>query len=695
MKATALLPLIAALLIGTANAYANAPDNVFEMEDISTLPLNKVREKLDENIAELNTMLTMAEKIKHLRIRISPAQTEEYATGNGDYPDNYFYNEPLDITPKAFSARLEESQKIPLSFKQNIAASRSLIYLNDLELKKLFGFPSEPNPIHYQLNTVYFRDGTQKDLAALKAEGIWQWTGTFNDDFELGVIKPIARIDLDIHYPTYPNVQQIVLSRDTPQVKMDNGTSYAITDLDGSDVSLVFSIPKSKDYKIQARDAAGKTLSEAGSSSATMPSESELKRLALLRDELIKTRKNFSKFADSKSVQTHLEQAAARINQQEGKTPDRDFFMVQKHMVFRKNLHDVVIFTFDKKEPATFTRQFTNQQPEQALYIAAFYIADDDIRYGLIDNTGQWVVKPAFASIDETGVASVYRAYTHQNDELIDKYIQVDAKTKKIKTLPFSGIDKAINKDLLIVQKQVNGPSGIYNLNTGQFVVPMKYVNIKVTDDVFTASLGDSTYNYEPRFGAFTLDNKQIIPPKYKGVTLRDDYFYVDDNNDRRYVFTRQGKNMTPKGYNAIGDFYQDQPLLIQHAENKRYHFMNKKGEILKIALPYDSVEPFSNGMAVVTKNEKRGAINLSGKLTVPLDYRSIYPFQKNLAGADDDRGLFVLIDRKGNIVKTLGDFRSGGIPYNRNDATYVVTDPDTDQTTHFDADGNIIPPQE
>lgn len=57
------------------------------------------------------------------------------------------------------------------------------------------------------------------------------------------------------------------------------------------------------------------------------------------------------------------------------------------------------------------------------------------------------------------------------------------------------------------------------------------------------------------------------------------------------------------------------------------YDFMNNKGEVVLSLDEYDSVTPFSDGLATVEKDGKFGYIDTTGKLVVPVKYSSAEPF--------------------------------------------------------------------
>ncbi len=272
------------------------------------------------------------------------------------------------------------------------------------------------------------------------------------------------------------------------------------------------------------------------------------------------------------------------------------------------------------------------------------------------------MVKPRFLDADHSDTPGLYRLTGHlkpadPNSEVQVGYYYFPAGSTEPKRLPFETIEQEINADLLLVQRETNGPYGIYDIKRHKFTLPMRFVNPTVTGNLITARVGELTYEIQGGYGAYTLAGKEILPPRYDEASQNGDFIYTSlQERSQRDVFDLQGKRINPKGYSAIGYFDGEQPLLVQHDSSKRYAFINRQGAFLPFKLPYDEVSYFSSGMAVVTRGEREGAIDLSGKLRIPLEYHSIQPFENDLAIAHPAEGSagMVQIDKDNNWVKRL-----------------------------------------
>lgn len=81
-----------------------------------------------------------------------------------------------------------------------------------------------------------------------------------------------------------------------------------------------------------------------------------------------------------------------------------------------------------------------------------------------------------------------------------------------------------------------------------------------------------------------------------------------------------------------------------------QYLFVNNKGEIALDLSEYDSVRPFSEGLAIVERDGKFGYVDQSGEVVVPIKYSDAYDFKNGLAEIDGDYN-YLAIDKEGNPV--------------------------------------------
>ncbi|WP_216828584.1 WG repeat-containing protein [Alkalihalobacterium elongatum] len=91
-------------------------------------------------------------------------------------------------------------------------------------------------------------------------------------------------------------------------------------------------------------------------------------------------------------------------------------------------------------------------------------------------------------------------------------------------------------------------------------------------------------------------------------------------------------------------------PASIQTVEGMKWGFINQLGT-LRLPAKYDRADDFQeNGLAIVTRNDKTGLINCSGRYVVEPIYESVLPFTEGRAVVIDREG-FKVLDEQGTIL--------------------------------------------
>jgi hypothetical protein len=663
------------------------------LDDIGTLSLAEARKRLNYLIVDSRDSLNTIARMKSLSLRIVPAK----AATDSAQPAEPQYAEPVvPFTTQDVTAALAALAPASVSFSQGIAAPASRLRLDTSALDDIWKKAETPDGASVQTYTykrVYFRDGTEQAASDLliKPDDAIEDGISFSNPTPLATAKPIDKVTLEVSYRTSPGYRKVVLDKDHPKVTFDKGESYQLASLEDNSAALILSTPATGLYAVQGISASGNALRSTSSNSSSLPSDEEVASLRKLYDALLNTQSDFSRFKDSQQLQDDLEKLAVSL-----RPAPSALRSVQAEYRYEATPTRVEVFVYEPVHVSSTELEVSNRAPRQDLYVA--YERKSE-RAGFMDASGAWKIKPMYESIDYTDIAGIYRVVTgkkvvsEDGDELEVKYFAFQPGTSNFKALPFDGIEEQIDDDLLVVQRETNGPSGVYSLKKRAFTLPMKFVNPQVANGVFVARLGEKTYEAKPAYGAYTVAGKEILPPRFGGVEFHDNYLYatsVDESQRDAYDLT--GKKLNPAGFSAIGWFVGEQPLLMQNRKNQTYAFLDKQGTLQPFKLAYDDVQPFSNGMAVVRKGELSGAIDLQGKLQIPLTYEAIEPFQTNLAAAkpNDGSNALVLIDKGGRIVKPLGSYTTYSVKTNSNDAQYSINDPDQENAVLvYDADGH------
>lgn len=683
-----------AILIGAKVSIASNNEQKQQVnEEVSKQSIQTIKSQLEQDIIELEQDLSLLDKMKN--IQIGPGGTGE----NNTAEDDEKYRRPLMLSKKNdIDKRMYDELHKQISFRQFISSSESTLKVMLAPLKEILSaarFEKYEAPLFYTIKNIQFVDGSQLDASELLSLSNELEPNEKKDrviirgnSFTLPVNKPIAKINIDVTYLAYPDFTRVVLNHDNPQFLNGKGIEFKLTNIEGNTASLMITAPKDVEYDVEGINREGKTLDTRGSSSSSFPSDAEIERLRIYHQQLIEVRDNINKFADVRSLEDHLDSLKSVLTDTAKNIP-----VTNMSVHFYGTPDAVVIYLAEKPEETTITSEIVNMDMEQTLFIA------EDTKtklYGFIDKAGKWQIKPKFEDIILTEIKGLYEFLTEtiplsdNSTGAVYEYYLVDQDGSRYFKAPFENVTKKIDESLLLVQKEINGSYGVYDIKRHQFTIPMEYVSVEIKDNHFIASLGKQTYDFKRKYGVLTLQNKEIIPFMFERVDYDNNFFYtLSSVNEQRDVYNVDGKKLNPDGYQTIGFYYRDQPVVLKNNNTGKYCLLDTKGNILPVKLPFDAVEPFSNGMAIVEMNGLQGAIDVYGEIKIPLKYSSIEAFQENLAAAVPESGRFVLIDRNNKVVKEYAGYLSMTIPRNSNGAVYHVYD---DNRNEFlvDADGNI-----
>ncbi|WP_445571715.1 WG repeat-containing protein [Pseudomonas sp. E102] len=663
------------------------------IEDISALAPSEVQKRLNYLIQDTGETLRSLERLSDVQLSLTHSTSEPA----GEQPLQY---ESLFVPYTSAQLKAELASIQGLRFAQRLFADGSEVRLDTSTLDPLWkraAMPDEPRAEQYLPQRLVFRDGSEKTFAEFKAPPKVESEDMIasHDAFALAVNKPLASLGLTVAYRSYPAFRKVVLDKDQPKVTLD-GQSFQLMALGDGSASVRLSTPKLSTFVVQGLDDKGRALYSNGNSSRAFPSDGDIAALHDYYNALLQTKDDFKQLKTGQAVQQQLERLSEALAAQAGplKNTEVDYR-------FEATPQRIVIHVLDPMED--YTVEFT--QVDKVLAAQARYIALDRKaeRYGFIDQTGQWLIKPRWVQVQDTQVADTYTLFfpekpsdpESQWQALRSQLAYFPAGSNKLVDLPFEHITEALSDGLLLVERETNGRYGLYDARHHRFVLPMKFVNPTVTDSLFIARIGKRTDLMEGLYGAYTLDGKEILPTQFSGIEHSAGLLYASSaDRSREDVFDLEGRRINLQGYSVIGRFAGQQPLLVQDTKSRKFAFIDRQGARLPIKLPYDEVTPFSNGMAVVGRDGSYGAIDLAGRLRVPLDYDQINAFQTRYAAAIRAGGgtSLVLISQENKLFKELGSYTSMKVPENGNEARYYVRDRNnSDEYLVYDADGNLV----
>ncbi|MCO5248408.1 MAG: WG repeat-containing protein [Chitinophagales bacterium] len=148
---------------------------------------------------------------------------------------------------------------------------------------------------------------------------------------------------------------------------------------------------------------------------------------------------------------------------------------------------------------------------------------------------------------------------------------------------------------------------------------------------------------------------------KYEKYTLRTEEFYDNDDKCNYYVvkLTKPTKNNEQPKYNL--KFSSGEGLFTVESNRKR-GFIDSSDKVI-IPLIYDMATNFEEGLANVRLNEKWGFIDKTGKEVIPFIYEDAYGFSEGLAKVKLN-GKVGFIDKTGKEIIPCKYERAGTFFY-------------------------------
>jgi len=154
------------------------------------------------------------------------------------------------------------------------------------------------------------------------------------------------------------------------------------------------------------------------------------------------------------------------------------------------------------------------------------------------------------------------------------------------------------------------------------------------------------------KWGAFDIGLKLVIPIEYESITLIGDnkIQLLKEGLSNWKFYRKDGKIIDLAQYSMIEDYYSNGVAMVK--KNDKYGFINEDG-VEVIPCIYDDAHPFKSGIAIVEINELWGALNDKGAVVIPFEYMLLADLSMigpTLLMAVKDR-LCGVIDKNNDII--------------------------------------------
>jgi len=234
-----------------------------------------------------------------------------------------------------------------------------------------------------------------------------------------------------------------------------------------------------------------------------------------------------------------------------------------------------------------------------------FYSLNGKGGFGLIDSTGNVLLKPVYVSVN----------------------VQ--------------------DKDYCICNN--GGFYVLFNLNERRFLTPAKYWDLQTIHNNFFK------YNILHKYGIIDSLGIELTEPIYDDISFFKNKFACVTIDRKSGFINAKGKLICDIKYEYDADM-EFKEGMARVCSGGKWGFLNENGEE---AIPprFDYVSSFNEGLARVCRDSKWGFINKNGDIIISINYDAVWFFENERALVIINETPF-FIDKKGNIIETCVNYK-------------------------------------
>ncbi|WP_447748284.1 WG repeat-containing protein [Pseudomonas nicosulfuronedens] len=616
------------------------------------------QEYADKNLAQLKELLNeQLESIEQLEdlasLRISAADRDE-----GEVEHIPLFSPPSAAEIEKGLNALFESMK----FSQSIIGNTSYVQADDRSIyvgKDVPGYDVyEYQPVVLQVEQVNFKDGSLQRLDKIKD----------SEPLRIDSNKRIVSVAMTASYSVPGNVKRLAFD-DKDRSPRDG---IVLQSVNGGEAAL--SMPAGELDKVmyvQALDQQGLELRQDGNSSYTSDAYYLEKVKAFLLDT--RQRLDSGEINDKAKLITHYAQYVPSRVDLEKQHPRETI------ATFKFAGKPVSINVFLKPDSRTVVYRFTlTNSPDD--YQNGMTVANDDHHdfYGIIDEQGQWVIKPAYQRLS-SAVDDYY--YGVKDDEDSQLYY-LDRLAKTLTVQPFYMMSPALLQDrFMVVHKDPdnNFIKGLIDVRSHKLVLPVKYARIDVEGEFIWTSAEYSRDRVKGPLREVYEKNtmKLILSGEFDDIDMEGGNIVVnsigrsphelksrqstggDGQGNYTYnnydIYNSEGKRLNSASYSEVhGEFSREGLLLVTDIKGVKF-YIDREAKMANLDISdYEEVEPFSNGLAAVKGHSGLfGYIDIKGNLVIPFMYKEAGYFTGGSAKVETEDSV-MLISPNNQVIKTL-----------------------------------------
>jgi hypothetical protein len=271
-------------------------------------------------------------------------------------------------------------------------------------------------------------------------------------------------------------------------------------------------------------------------------------------------------------------------------------------------------------------------------------------RYGFLDKTGKWVIKPAY--IDGLGFDDFGGAWVKMTDA---RYHYIDKTGKDYGTVDSTSY-RNFGKDGYAIMSHLDYPYVLID-KTGKTIF-----KLDDCDAIYTFSDGIAGYRCKSnsKYGFIDVTGKIIGACTYEGFSgFVDGVSRIEAkvSGKTKYGYINsKGETILPAEYDDLRIFRNGWGIM---KKDSNYFFVDKNGTAKDAPRKYDNLVEFRSGYAVGTVNGAKDEpntyyyINTSLKEEFNIAAYQGYQFWENVAVVNKDT-VYALMNKKGEVFKRL-----------------------------------------
>ena len=203
-------------------------------------------------------------------------------------------------------------------------------------------------------------------------------------------------------------------------------------------------------------------------------------------------------------------------------------------------------------------------------------------------------------------------------------------------------------------------------------------------DDLREFNEGKAAFNMNGLWGYLNKDGSIFLPARYKTVEeYSEERAVVQDLNNKYHLIDNNGVIISDSiPYEKINKYLNGRALI---KDSQRYGYIDRQGE-LAIAMDYEYATDFIDGLAIVTKNRKQGMIDINGSFMIPIKYDKLWPVKSGMIRyRNNNKFGYIDFKSKNEVFSTFSsatDFQDAHAVVN-NGNNYLLIDK-TGRTIHL-----------